>query len=191
MSKLTITVCDMCEGQEPLTQPYHVATDTVVLDLCPDHAQRWKNLATAGTKRQVAPAQTSAEAVTGAKAAPKAAAKAAPAKKAAKKAAAKKAPAKKAAAKKGRATKLSGKKATPRRVAKKSAARTRGAATKTSQVLPAVDNSAVRAWARSNGIAVTARGPLKTDLIKQFLDAPVNSATARGRQPAATFSHQG
>ena len=64
MSKLTITVCDMCEGQEPLTQPYHVATDTVVLVLCPDHAQRWKNLATAGTKRQVTPAQTSAEAAT-------------------------------------------------------------------------------------------------------------------------------
>lgn len=169
MSKVTITVCDMCEGLEPLTGPYHVETGDVELDLCPTHAQLWKSLqASSNPKAKAASPRTRKPSRQAGKE---------------KETSSRGARAKRPVRKSGRTTKAAAAKAkkntTPPKNSRKAAAR------------PAVDNSAVRAWARSNGIAVTARGPLKTELIEQFLAAPVNDLKPRGsRRPEATFSHQ-
>ena len=176
MSTLTITICDMCDDQAPLTKPFHVVADSVELDLCPRHAQRWKGLPRARTRPAAAPKTRAGKA--GSRTLVKAKSR-------------------------GSATTGSGRARTTGANGKpvgRPAARPAGKGAKKAVSAPAtkrtprppVDNSAVRAWARSNGIAVPSRGPLKTDVIEQFLAAPVNNIKPRGgKQPDAMFSHKG
>lgn len=176
--RVMVVQCDWCLDAEPILDAQSVEFGGVTVDLCPAHVARWSDLQSGlGT-----PATPSAS---GRPASRRPARRASTPAETGERAAAQGEPGPAPRSRKARSSNPSSKRKATKAAGSSGSRSMKSRSKAKPEPLPEVDFGAVRAWASSRGIPVSVRGPVRREVVEQFLAAPVNAGVVSPtfRQP--------